>query len=411
MHLMIFDLEFKGHHVNYIRHIVSDWHSSRQNDLLSIVVSPNFLKQHPAVVGFAHKSGGKIKFISISDVEKEDLLKAGKATRIVQRLKEWSLFCKYAKHVSADHCLVMYIDKLQLPIALGLRPPCQFSGIYFQPSFHYTYFQPKFSERELFVASYSLKSLFKELRDFVFLAQVNYNPQFKNLFVLDPYAVAPIKKKFKNFGCLHLPDPVESLSINSFPDKDKLLEKNKITFLIFGYLDERKGISKFLDALEILPIEICAKIRLLLVGELDASLKENIPNRLKAIAATKSITFLTDFKFVSEKQIQSYFDVSDVVLALYQNHLGMSGILLHAAMMKKPVLSQDYGLMGKLVREYDLGITVDSTDSVKIAEKIKFLFSILPEKLGNPHKMATFVKSNSVDKFTKTILGALCKPS
>jgi glycosyltransferase involved in cell wall biosynthesis len=50
----------------------------------------------------------------------------------------------------------------------------------------------------------------------------------------------------------------------------------------------------------------------------------------------------------------------DVVLAPYQRFVGSSGTLVWAAALQKPVLAQSYGLVGELVRRFQLGEAVDT---------------------------------------------------
>ncbi len=50
----------------------------------------------------------------------------------------------------------------------------------------------------------------------------------------------------------------------------------------------------------------------------------------------------------------------DVVLIPYQRHVGSSGLLIWAASAGKPVITQDFGLIGALTRAYKLGQTVDT---------------------------------------------------
>ena len=100
----------------------------------------------------------------------------------------------------------------------------------------------------------------------------------------------------------------------------------------------------------------------------------------------------------------AYFQIADVVLAPYQRHVGMSGILLLAAAANKPVLCSNYGLMGEMVRRYHLGLTVDSSQPQEIAKGlIKFLEISNPLELCDPLPMQNWVKQNSASEFSRII--------
>lgn len=397
-------MEFTGHHFDYIYYLAAHWKMHYESDKLTIVVSPEFIERNRVAIGDfdSMASTGNIKFKPITQQEAKSLIASSRIGRGLRRLKEWRLLCKYSKLVNADHCLIMFIDKLQLPIILGLKPPCSFSGIYFQPSFHYKKLHGESKKHKIF---HNISSL-KEIRDFVFLFSTNKNAKFKYLFTLDPYAVKYIKEQYKDFECIHLADPIEPLEVNEnlSVKLNNLVQPGRTKFLIFGCLDERKGVSKFLTAIEALPSEICEKICLILVGQLDSSLKSYLPDRIKCLSKEKLVQFICDFDFVDKDKVCAYFDISDIVLSIYQNHIGMSGILLLAALFNKPVLSQNYGLMGKLVKTYNLGLTVDSTKPEKIAESIKYILNSPLDMIFDVEGMIEFSAANSADKFARTIL-------
>jgi glycosyltransferase involved in cell wall biosynthesis len=402
---MLFDLEFTGHHANYIRHFVNFWKIQQSEKHLTIVVSPEFIQRHTAIFDLALSEKGQshMSFQSISPQEAESLQASTRIHRALRRLKEWKLLCKYAKLVGADHCLVMFIDKLQLPIILGFQPPCPISGIYFQPSFHYKDFHENASKHK---TGFYSDSYIKDLRDFLFLHRSAQNSKLKQLFVLDPFVVDFIQNKYKKLKCTYLPDPIEPYKPKEsfFQVSSHSIEEDRIAFLIFGFLDERKGITKFLEAIDTLPVETCKKICLILAGQLESSMVSYLPQRLEYLAKTKEVQFICDFEYISEEKIYSYFQMADIILAIYQNHLGMSGILLTAAAMQKPVLCQSYGLMGQLVRERNLGLDVDSTQVSEIVARIEHILSTPIDNIGNRDSMIDWVESHAPSNFYKTII-------
>jgi len=77
--------------------------------------------------------------------------------------------------------------------------------------------------------------------------------------------------------------------------------------------------------------------------------------------------------------------------------------LLLAAAAGKPVLSSDYGLMGELVRRYQLGLAVDSTVPRELAQALSRCLVDTPEMLGDRAQMRTFAEQNSVGRYASTI--------
>lgn len=91
---------------------------------------------------------------------------------------------------------------------------------------------------------------------------------------------------------------------------------------------------------------------------------------IDALTADSALQIVVRDQYVNDTQIQHYFEMADVVLALYQRHVGSSGILIRAAAAGKPVLASDYGLMGEWVRQSKLGFTINSEQPSQITEAI-----------------------------------------
>ena len=396
---MLFDLSIRGHHPNYLRHLIKYWYDHKLSGSLSIVVSPKFLLEHGEVVALAVScSQSQVKFVSIT-TEEETALNSRKSflKRAVRNFQEWKLLRKYTALLKATHCLIMYFDTYELLLALGAQSPCPFSGIYFRPTFHYG----EFSNYQ-----FSWREALQKWREKLLLSRLANNLQLKTLFCLDPFVSKYLGSKFlSRVNAVTLPDPVETFDRYEFQSHDcrqKLgIEPNRRVFLLFGSLTSRKGIWQLLEAIETLSPSLCQNMCLLLVGE--SNVETQLTSKIKAICQAKSIQIISRYEFIPEPEVPTYFQLADVILAPYQRHVGMSGILLLAAAAQKPVLSSDYGLMGELVRSYKLGITVDSTKPEQIARGMsQFLLEDL-EKLSNRALMKNFAEQNSPEKFAQII--------
>lgn len=397
--LMLFDLSIYGHHSSYILHLINYWIDKDVLANLNIVVSSKFIKEHYDVVKIASDSYHKnINFIPIAQ-EEEVRLKPRNSVinRTVRAFQEWNLFCRYASFLKATQCLIMYFDTCQIPLVLGMKPPCVFSGIYFRPTFHYSNFSN-------YIPTW--KNRVQQWRENFLLSRVLRNPQLKTLFCLDPFAVKDIENFHGQAKAIHLPDPVllnnkaelqtdlrESLGIHS----------HRLVFLLFGALTERKGIYQLLDAIKYLPTEICDKICLLLIGEANDENQMLIQSKISAIRKSQPVQIVSHYNFVPEQEVQKYFQIANVVLAPYQRHVGMSGILLLAAAAQKPVLSSNYGLMGEIVERYKLGITVDSSVPEEIAKSLSHFLLEPHEQLCDKSQMHLLAKQNSAERFASVI--------
>lgn len=397
--LLLFDLSIYGHHPSYIKHFIECWSKKKSSESLDIVVSPKFIQVHSDVVEIAKNCSSNINFVAITATEEAALKDRNSGVnRSIRAFQEWDLLYKYAISLQANKCLIMYFDTCLLPLALGKKPPCIFSGIYFRPTFHYHNFSNY---------SHSSKNLLQQWRELFILKRVLCNSYLQTLFCLDPYAIKHINSLYDRAKAVHLPDPVILSQANlSLADiqQNLQIDKNRQVFLLFGALTERKGIYQLLDAIELLPAELCQKLCLLVVGEANPVDKAAIAAKITAICQAKPVQIITQYEFVPESDMQAYFQLTDVVLAPYQRHVGMSGILLLAAAAQKPVLSSNYGLMGEIVEQYSLGISVDSTVAKEIARGLTHCLLDSLESLGDRQQMLAFAEQNSAEKFAQTLV-------
>lgn len=408
MRILVFDLEVAGHHAGYIGHLLRYWPDAHAQ--LTMVVSPEFLSQHNDVV--QTETRARITWCPISDQELA-WYETSKRSLLRYTWAEWRLFCRYAKKAKAEQGLVMYIDRFQLPLALRLPLPCPISGIYFRPKFHYGQFA---SHRQ------AEGEQARARREQWLWRSALSRPHVRTLFCLDPFAVEPLNrlaghkkaghKKAAENKAVHLPDPVE-IYANNAGEEERLrtrlgIESGRKVFLLFGALGQRKGIYQVLEALKGLSVEHQRQITLLLVGPVTAHDKASVASAVDSLRDHSMVQLLVNDHFMADENIQPYFEVADVVLALYQQHVGMSAILVRAATARRPVLASDYGLMGEMVGKYELGWIVDSTDIDEIAQKMVALLN--PDSMGKKsmaqfdgERAAQLAALNSAERFVDVL--------
>jgi glycosyltransferase involved in cell wall biosynthesis len=396
--LLLFDLFATGHHAGYILHLVKYWRTQKRPGSLDVLVTPKFMQLHNDVVNAALEgSQSNINFVTISS-EEEAVLKSedSSSERVVRAFQEGNLLDKYARKLEPTHCLLMYFDSILLSLAFRGRFPCPLSGIYFRPIFHYSDFAdftPLRHERIL------------QLRDKLALSRLLSNSQFQTLFCLDPFAADRIARFNSNVKSIYLPDPVQIYS-ESESQVERLRENlgiqpDRTVFLMFGVPQQRKGIYQLIEAIALLPSHLCQKLCLLLVGPRGTD--SQVQTLLKELSESLLVQVISHDKFVPDREIQPYFQVSDVILAPYQRHIGMSAILVRAAAASKPVLSSNYGLMGEMVKRYGLGITVDASLPAEIAKGLTQFLISSPKEFCELSSMKAFAEQNSAEKFASTI--------
>jgi glycosyltransferase involved in cell wall biosynthesis len=399
-HLMLFDLAVSGHHSAYIQHLIEYWRDREELGILSVVVSPEFMSQHVKIVEMTNiNEPSKIQFIPVSNTEY--VRYTNRKNNLLRTLLEWELYCKYAEKINPSHALLMYLDSLQAAMLVGTKSPCPFSAIYFRPTFHYQDFDNYRS---------SLSDTWRQWRQKLLLSTILKIPEFKNIFSLDGYAVKYIQEFSSIARVFHLPDPVgvvciDPNQIDAFKKKIGIEKERKI-FMLFGSLDKRKGIYQLLDAIKLLPIELCKSLCFLFVGSISDSDSATVKTLSEEISQSLPVQILMVNEFVPDLALPIYFQTADVILAPYQGHVGMSGIMLLSAAYQKPLILSDYGLTGHLGKKHRLGIVINSRHPSQIADAIR---RVMDEETDItcywcPDKTKDFVKMHDKEYFCSTLV-------
>ncbi|MBO9998476.1 MAG: glycosyltransferase [Cyanobacteria bacterium SID2] len=397
---VLFDLSIRGHHPSYLRHLIRYALRDGWDRSISIVVSPAFVREHADVVALT-EACDSIEFVPISEAEFAALpSRHSKWGRIRRYFDEWNLLRRYAEKLNAAYCVVMYLDTYLFPLALGASLPCPFSGIYFRPTFHYGEFVGDRPSR---------KDRLQRWREKLVLGQVLQQQNCHRLLCLDRLSVDAVDRLSPMAKAVPIPDPLDFQPAS--PERiaeiraELGIEDRRRVALLFGALNERKGVVPLIDSLRQLSPESCSQLCLLLMGE--SSIVDRLEAQIAEVCRERPVQILRKYEFLPEADIPAYFQLCDLVLAPYQRHVGMSGILIWAAAAGKPVLSSDYGLMGELVRRYDLGIAVDSTKSEEIARGLTQWLLDNNHILCNKPQLEAFARENAAEEFSRVIFEAV----
>ncbi len=398
--VMLFDMAITGHHSVYIKHLIQYWKTQQLPGTLHVVVIPQFLERHADVVALAASPASNIQFTAISASESAHL--NGQKTLPARGFAEWQVFCQYASQLQVTQGLLMQFDIFQLPLMLHKKAPCDVAGIYFRPTFHYQEFAHHQPTRQ---------DLIRQWRQQFILALALRHPRFKQLFSLDPFAVKSIDRLGARVAAIPLPDPVEKHNYADL-DPEQLrqelgIQPGRRIFLLFGELSQRKGIFPILAAVQALPADLGQQLCLLVAGPIEASEQAAVQAALDRLAASPTVQLVTRIQYVKGREVQRYFALADVILALYQRHVGMSSVLVHAAAAQKPVLASDYGLLGELVQRHHLGVIVNSESPEAIQAGLITCLRQPLEQLSDRNQGENFANQHTDIKFSEAILSNL----
>jgi glycosyltransferase involved in cell wall biosynthesis len=384
--ILLFDTIIDGHHADYLTHLINYWVTNRPEGELIVVTQQSFQEDFDALI-LNQPHTENIRFVGIPEAE----IKAVQGASMVTRsFREWNLALQYMRAYRPTHVLLMYFDLFMLGVCLGRSAPCSISGIYFRPDFHYKP-QPGF------------KSRLNGVRKRITLSGVLNRSRLANVFCLDYSAVEGLRKLSSNTKIWPLVDPVETYDVRP-AEVEQLrvqlqIEPNRRILLLFGHMDDRKGIEPLLEAMKLLKPDEQRAICLILGGPIEADFQEKV--ELKIAEVGKDVQIVRSFGKIERRQVQVYFQMSDYILALYQNHVGMASVVVRAAVSGKPVLASDYGYLGHLVQSEQLGAVTDSTSPDAIRALLeRILTEGLPYSKTNLQKLAD---RNSNVYFAETI--------
>ena len=388
--VLLFDTIIDGHHADYLSHLVTYWLQEQLEGELIIVAQASFAPLFEQL----RASVPSVTNLSFVPMLQEEIDHVHHGSIFTRPFREWNLHINYSQRYQPTHVLLMYFDIFQMGIWLGHRAPSAISGIYFRPDFHYNY-------------SVGLKSRLNVLRKKATLRGVMGRRALKNLFCLDHSAVASVRAMNPRVNVLPLPDPVKAFTVTP-ADVQTLrqalsIEADRQVFLLFGYLDGRKGIEAFLEALNLISPAQQRKICFLLVGPIKADYRVLIDQAVAAVSP--NVQIICVFDEIKGRAIQVYFELSDYVLTLYQRHVGMASVIIRAAISEKPLLSSDYGYMGHLVQSRQLGAVTDSGSPTAISQLLeRVLTTSVSYSKANLRQLAA---DNSGESFAKTIFDHL----
>lgn len=350
--LSIFDSIDDGHHTDYLAYLIHQFSQKPDVELL-LIVPESFIqsfKKNRQIWGF--DLGNNIHF---HPLDAPTVQRLHDQSIYKRSLAEWNLYVDISEAWEASHGLLMYFDYFQLGMLFGKKAHFQLGGIYFRPNFYYR----KASWTSAFIKKWMLRLS-------------TFRSSMKVLFSLDHKAVKHIRPLLGKTQVLRISDPVRAYKVSaeelSAFREQWHIPANKKVCLIFGYLDPRKGIEAFMQATQHLTADELSQICLLVAGAISPAYQAHLEKLFQQFPEVEVIPI---FQEIKGKDIQLCFEAADLVLMLYQNHVGMSSVLVRASISQKVVLGTHYGLLGKLIQSMQLGLVVDAQNPIQIAEQLE----------------------------------------
>lgn len=393
--IVVLEPSYDGHPQEWLEHIVRFALLEPVSEPLRLVVAPQLYEKLAALV--PPQAAGTVEIAALEPREQALCLHP---SLTISGFARWWTMRKYLARYGARRGHFLALDHLSLPLALGLGARGRrLDGVLFRPSVHYRQISPYAPD---------WRERMRDLRKSVLYRLMLLNRSVESVLTLDPffarYALAAYRSGAK---VQPLPDPVHWQEGQAEADRIAPADAGRVRFLMFGYLAERKGILTLLTAIAYLPADIAARVTLVITGKVDPAIRERV---LHAVADLRLLQPTLRLEFgegrLPVEELRHEIERCDVVLAPYQRFVGSSGVLIWAAGLGKPVLTQDFGLLYRLTQDYRLGVTVDTGDPRLLARAIERMVVEGPQRQFDAALAAQFARERSPQSFAAGILRA-----
>ncbi|URT70591.1 glycosyltransferase family 4 protein [Cytobacillus firmus] len=145
-------------------------------------------------------------------------------------------------------------------------------------------------------------------------------------------------------------------------------KKKRVKLLAFGGLRFDKGIDILIRSLKYVKYDY----ELLIAGKEDYFSKGDIEELIKESGIENKV--MLDLKFITDEELDNYFNKSDIVVLPYRRHfLGQSGPLTEGVARKKLIIGPKTGEIGFTLSHYNIGRTFEPENIHDLAEKMNIL--------------------------------------
>ena len=179
-----------------------------------------------------------------------------------------------------------------------------------------------------------------------------------------------------------------------------------VRFVYLGVLSFRKGADILLRSLLRISPALAVRSEFCCEGGAEPRDRQAIERLVSRLRRERpDVRFEWDDRFLSESELQAQMRQADWILAPYRRTEYSSGIFARAAAAGVPLIGPTDGLLGRLIREWGLGMTAETTP--------RLWASALEKAAGSPmtmdeSKRREFLRRSRAEDFANILLGGAC---
>lgn len=356
MSLLIFEPEVKGHFLTlYVRNVIRE----HKNKKIFLATSSTINKSR--VLKILKKESSNLKIIYSKNLLypkfKNSLILF--IYQILNLLRIRKIILTYDKKYNFEHIFFSNLDYFDKGI-LFFRNPFnfkKFSGILVNPRVH------QFYNKNIIVYN-----LYK-----IFLSSMLKNRYLTKILSNDILFYNFSKNKFKNNKILYFNEPIIFEKKNS--KKFNFLYNKFTKILVYGSIRNSKSLREL-----ILLSSYIENLKVIIAGKHEDDVKHVLSKKnLKENKVYEKFKIIN--RFIEPEEEKELFLNIDFVWCVYKNTpLGSSGVFHLSCNYKKPVITNNDGLLGWYNRKYLLGPLCNFETEEETYKSIKIIRSIIKNK-------------------------------
>ncbi len=365
--------------MHYARWIVGEAVSCGHDVLF--VTSPYCL-EHPVFAKLREECGERVRTSTLPLQEKKP-----EPRRTVDLMRQdfhyYRVFADCYRRLSQDHSL----DYVFLPYDYCLYATAILGSPFGGTSWGGLILRPTFHLREMGVRA--PRTRLRRAKTGMLLRLLRKDRTLRAVYAFDESLIGYVLERAPDLSerLCFLPEPVELDGSHTRKSARQVLgiPQDAIVALVYGVLDSTKGIDALLDASA--RREFPEAVSLLLAGPQNDEVRELLDG-VQAGKLRESGRLHEHDRFLHGDDEHAVFKAADLVWIGYRGQYVASAVSLQAAMAGLPVVACEEGFIGRMTKDYGLGIVVDTSDVRAVARAISKLVRDreLADKLGKNGK-------------------------
>lgn len=383
MNIIIFNKTIGGHHLEYIHHIYEMGLRDKDNHYV-FVLPRRFetLKEK-----WEWNRAENVEFDLFDDFDTR------RFSSFISMLRDsWSVAGILKKYVIKHNADIIYSNYLiaTLPFApIRLPRECKMIGIIYRI---YLYQNTE---------KFSLSLLLEKLK-FWILSNCRI---YKRILILnDESSTKKLNHIWRTTKFTFIPDPyipIKKDKIYNFRNRFGI-DDTKVVFAHIGAMSYTKSSLEILESILSLPPQEADDYCFVFAGVVQEEIRHRFYELYESVKNIVQIILID--KYCSYEDFGSLCVASNAILIPYKRTLQSSGVIGYASQFKRPVIAADSGLLGSLVKKYNMGLLLEKIDNNSLMDAYRKV------ALGEVVKPdSSYCYENGIELFQDIIYKSICQ--